>query len=106
MMQLEEMIAKTKEVCPCPNLECGNKGNCYACTTAHLARKSPNGCGFYMIKDFLLQVAAADPQSKAGQMAKQFVDDREGKYAETMKKFNLSCADMRKRMEAKCAGVK
>jgi len=27
-------------------------------------------------------------------------------YAETMKKFNLSCADMRKRMEGKLAGVK
>ena len=105
-MLLEEMIAKVKEVCPCPNLTCGNKGNCYACTSAHLARKSPNGCGFYMIKDFLLQLAAEDPTSKAGKMAKQFVDDREAKYAETMKKFNLTCADMKKRMESKAAGVK
>jgi hypothetical protein len=105
-MQLEEMIAKTKDVCPCPNLACGNKGNCYACTSAHLARKSPNGCAFYMMKDFLLQVAAADPQSKAGQMAKEFVDKREAGYAETMKKFNLTCADMKKRLEGKAAGVK
>jgi hypothetical protein len=39
-------------------------------------------------------------------MAKEFVDKREAGYAETMKKFNLTCADMKKRLEGKAAGVK
>ena len=62
--------------------------------------------GIFPESDFLLQVAAADPSSKAGQMAKEFVDKREAAYAETMKKFNLTPADMQKRRDAKAAGVK
>lgn len=59
-----------------------------------------------MIKDLLLQIAAADPNSRSAQMAKEFVEKREAAYAETMKKFNLTQEDMRKRMEGKIAGVK
>ena len=38
-----------KELCPCPNLECPNHGNCQNCTSRHARLGSLNYCAFQTI---------------------------------------------------------
>ena len=87
-MECKEL--ENKQACPCPNLACERRGYCCQCTASHLSHKSLNACGFYSIKDFLLEAVAASPDSPNAAVLKQFVEKREAGYAKRRTEHGLS----------------
>ena len=56
-----------KEICPCPNQDCPNHGDCEKCISRHLKKGYLNYCAFHTILPLLREAIDADPDSPAAQ---------------------------------------
>jgi hypothetical protein len=81
---------KKKNVCPCPNLDCMNHGNCMNCTSRHLRIGSLNYCAFYSILDELKQAVSVSPDSPSAQIIKKRIERQTNHYSKCMKKNDIS----------------
>ena len=60
-----------KEICPCPNLNCPNHGDCEKCTSRHVRLGYLNYCAFQTILPTFKQMIHDAPESP---MAKKLDD--------------------------------
>ena len=79
-----------EKICPCPNLECPNHGDCRNCTSRHLRIRSLNYCAFYAIAHELEEAVYASPQSQSAQMILRRIERQTNAYLKCMKKHGLS----------------
>lgn len=77
-------------ICPCPNLECPNNGNCKNCTSRHLKIGTLNYCGFYSILPILEESIEASPNSLSAQKIKNLVERQSLAYVKLMDKHCIS----------------
>jgi hypothetical protein len=81
---------QTTNICPCPNLECPNHGDCENCTSRHLRIRSLNYCAFYSILNELEGVINAEPDSLSAQMIRKRIERQTNTYLRNMKEHGLS----------------
>jgi len=79
-----------ENICPCPNLECPNHGDCSKCTSRHLRIRSLNYCAFFAIEQELEGAVNASPHSPAAQIIKKRLERQTKAYQKCMKKHCLS----------------
>ena len=77
-------------ICPCPNLECPNHGDCRNCTSRHLRIGTLNYCGFYSILNELEEAVNAEPGSLSAQIIRKRIERQTNAYLKNMKKHCLS----------------
>jgi len=77
-------------ICPCPNLECPNHGDCKKCISRHLRIQSLNYCAFYSILSELEGAVKASPHSNAAQIIKKRIERQKKAYQKCMNKHGLS----------------
>ena len=84
------MENRKNKICPCPNLDCPNHGNCEDCASRHLRIGSLNYCNFYAILPELEKAVEASPNSESARIIKNRIDRQLGAYKILMEKYNLS----------------
>lgn len=77
-------------ICPCPNLECPNHGNCTNCTSRHLRMGFLNYCGFHSILPFLEEVSEVSSDSLSAQKVEDMVKRQSQAYLKLMEKHNIT----------------
>ncbi len=79
-----------EQICPCPNLECPNHGDCRNCTSRHLRIHSLNYCAFYSIMHELEGAVNASPDSPGAIIINQRIQRQTNAYLKYMNKHGLS----------------
>jgi hypothetical protein len=77
-------------ICPCPNQECPNHGNCKDCTSRHLKIGTLNYCSFYSILPVLEEAIKVSPNSPSAQKIKNLVERQTLAYMKLMDKHCIS----------------
>ena len=88
-----------KEICPCPNLECPNQGDCASCTSRHLKKGSLNYCGLHAILPKLREAIDASPESPSAKKLAELIEGPTKAHEGLMKKHNLSKESRRERLK-------
>ena len=88
-----------KEICPCPNLECPNQGDCAKCTSRHLRIGSLNYCGLHTILSALQEAIDASPDSPTAKKLAELIQKPLTAHAGLMKKHNLSEQRQKQRLK-------
>ena len=65
-----------KEICPCPKLDCPNRGFCDKCNSRHLHGSFLNCCAFYSILPTLQEAIDASPESHTAKKLTTLVEER------------------------------
>ncbi len=79
-----------KEICPCPNLDCPNRGFCDKCNSRHLRGSSLNCCAFYTILPTLQEAIDASPESPTAKKLATLIGDRLQDYEKLKEKHGIS----------------
>ena len=79
-----------KEICPCPNLNCPNHGDCEKCTSRHLRKGFLNYCGFHTLLPTIKQVIDNDPESPTAKKLDALIGAQLSAYEKLMKDHRLS----------------
>lgn len=87
---------KINNLCPCPNLDCPNHGNCEDCASRHLRIGTLNYCAFYAILPELEEAVNASPDSPSAQIIKNRIERQTNAYLKCMEKHGLSEEDQDK----------
>jgi len=81
---------KNTTVCPCPNINCPNHGNCINSTSRHLRINSLNYCAFYSILPELEKAEEASPDSASAKIIQNRIERQSSAYFKWMKKHGIS----------------
>jgi len=81
---------RTKNVCPCPKLDCPNHGDCTNCTSRHLRIGTLNYCAFYSILPELEKAVEASAGSPSAQIIKHRIERQTKAYLKSIEKHELS----------------
>ena len=79
-----------KTICPCPNLNCPNHGDCEKCTSRHVRKGFLNYCAFHTWLPTLQAVVAKDPQSPAAKKLAGLLDAQLQAYDTLMAEHGLT----------------
>ena len=95
---------ENENVCPCPNLECPNHGNCKNCASRHLKIGTLNYCAFYSILPELEEAVKASPNSPSAQIIKNRIKRQTEAYIKLMDK-NCLTEEVQSNMRIKKSNV-
>lgn len=83
-------MTNNKNICPCPNLDCPNHGDCEKCTSRHLRLKTLNYCAFYSILGELEAAVNASPDTEAARIIKNRIDRQTKVYIKCKSKYEIT----------------
>jgi|GEM_PF-1286013 len=90
-----------EKVCPCPNLECPNHGNCRDCSSRHLRMGTLSCCAFYSILPELEAAVAASPDSPSAELIRNRIESQTAAYRRLLEKHCISQETFAERRAAK-----
>ena len=79
-----------EEICPCPNLNCPNHGDCEKCTSRHVRIGFLNYCGFHTLLPTLKQVIDDAPESPIAKKLDGLIKAQLQAYDNLMSEHSLS----------------
>ena len=88
-----------EEICPCPNMDCPNHGNCEDCTSRHLRLGNLNFCAFQNVLPALVEAIDAAPESETARKLQTFIDNKQQAYTKLMDKHDLSVEEQNNKLK-------
>ena len=79
-----------KDICPCPNLNCPNHGDCEKCTSRHVRKGFLNYCAFHTLLPTIQQAIDEAPQSPTAKKLDASIGAQLRAYEKLMKEHGLS----------------
>ena len=83
-------------ICPCPNLNCPNHGDCEKCTSRHVRKGFLNYCSFHTWLPTMQAVVDKDPTSPASRQLAGLLDAQLEAYGKLMDEHGLTPAGQEK----------
>lgn len=83
-------------ICPCPNLDCPNHGNCEDCNSRHLKIGTLNCCSFYAVLNKLKDACNSSPESETAKQIDTMIQRHITAYSKLMEKHNISEEEQKK----------
>jgi len=79
-----------EDICPCPNPNCPNHGDCAKCNSSHIRKGYLSYCAFHTILPALRQVIAESPDSPAAKKLDSLIQPQLAAYEKLKAKHGLS----------------
>lgn len=79
-----------KEICPCPNLNCPNHGDCEKCISRHARKGFLNYCAFHTILPSLQKVMDEAPESATAKKLGALITPQLKAYETLMNEHGLT----------------
>ncbi len=79
-----------KEICPCPNLNCPNHGDCAKCNSRHTRLGYLNYCAFHTLLPTIQQVIDSAPESPTAKKLDGLIGLQLQAYEKLMNEHGLS----------------
>jgi len=87
-----------KDICPCPNPECPNHGDCAKCTSSHLQKGYLSYCAFHTILPAMQQVMAESPDSEASRRLRALVEPQLAAYEQLKAQHGITQEELDRRL--------
>lgn len=79
-----------KDICPCPNLDCPNQGDCESCNSRHVRLGYLNYCQFQTMVPALKKTIDAHPDSPASKELLSLIEIQSQAYEKLMETHGLN----------------